>query len=52
MMISFRPTHREFRFLACGLFVAGVAALLFVDPSFAQDATAPPRRRLPVTPRP
>ena len=40
MMISFRPTHREFRFLACGLFVAGVAALLFVDPSFAQDATS------------
>ena len=37
-MISFRPSHREFRFLACGLFVAG--ALLFVDPCFAQDATS------------
>jgi ammonium transporter, Amt family len=39
-MISFAPTPRRFRFLACGLFIAGGAALLFVDPSFAQDATS------------
>src|ERR1700687_391259 len=37
-MIHFRPTHGGFRLLACGLFVAGVATLLFVDPSFAQEA--------------
>ena len=39
-MISFAPTPRRFRFLACGLFIAGGGVLLFVDPSFAQDATS------------
>src|SRR5208337_296842 len=37
-----RSMHRTFKFLACGIFVAVVAALLFVDPSFAQEAAASP----------
>lgn len=38
-MMSFSPMHRTVTFLACGLFVALLATLLFVDPSSAQEAT-------------
>ena len=41
-----RSTHTSFTtsftILACGIFVAVVAALLFVDPSFAQEAAPSP----------
>ena len=38
--MSFSSMHRTFKFLACGLSVAGLARLLFVDPSSAQEATS------------
>ena len=37
-----KSMHRTFKFLACGLFVAVVAALLFADASFAQEAAPSP----------
>ena len=33
-----RSTHRTIKFLACTLFLAVLATLLFIDPSFAQEA--------------
>jgi len=39
--MSFRSMHSTFTFLACGLFISGLAMLLFIDPSSAQDASPP-----------
>src|SRR5271169_6623088 len=39
--MSFRSMRSTFTFLACGLFISGLAMLLFVDPSSAQDASPP-----------
>jgi hypothetical protein len=33
--------HSTFTFLAYGLFISGLAMLLFIDPSSAQDASPP-----------
>src|SRR5271169_6769613 len=42
MSMPNRSMHRTFKFLACGFFVAVVAALLFADASFAQEAAPSP----------
>ena len=39
--MPFRTMRRMCTFLACGLFISGLAMLLFIDPSSAQDASPP-----------
>ncbi len=41
-MMPNRSTRRNFTILACGIFIAVLAALLFVNPSFAQEAAPSP----------